>query len=97
MSTIILSRHAEARMRQRGIRNSDVELILRCASEIGADVYFLSRKDVQREIYRRKREIQALERLCDQKVVLAEDTVVTCYQSRRSDQRTMLRDGRESA
>ena len=95
MSAIVLSRHAEKRMRQRGLRNTDIDLILKCASEIGEDVLFLGRKDVQREIRRRKQEIQALERLCGQKIVLADETIVTCYQSGRSDQRRMLRNGRE--
>ena len=92
MTILTMSNHAETRMRQRGLRNTDVELILRCASEIGEDVYFLSRKDVERETQRRKREIQALDRLCGQKVVVAEDTIVTCYHSRRNDQKRMLRD-----
>jgi hypothetical protein len=97
MSSVNLSHHAETRMRQRGLRNSDIDLILQCASEIGDDLYFLSRKDVDREISRRKDEIQALERLRGQKVVVAEETVVTCYKSRRSDQRRFLRKGREIA
>jgi len=95
MSALALSSHAEARMRQRGLRLSDLELILRCASEIGGDIYFLSRKDAAREIRRRKYEIQALERLQGQKMVVAGDTVVTCYRSRRRDQKRMLREGRE--
>ena len=79
MNTAALSYHAEVRMRQRGLRNEDVALILRCASDIGDDVYFLSRKDADREIRQRKQEIQALERLCGQKLVVADSTVVTCY------------------
>ena len=55
MSTLILSRHAETRLRQRGMRSSDPGFILRCGSEIGGDihdVYFLKRKDAKREIGR---------------------------------------------
>lgn len=84
-------------MRQRGIRTSDVELILQYGSEIGEDVFFLSQKDAEREISRRKREIDTLERLRNKKLVLAGDTVVTCYHSRRSDQKRMLRYGRKCA
>lgn len=97
MNALALSNHAEARMRQRGVRISDLELILGCASEIGEDIYFLSRKDADREIRRRKHEIQALQRLQGQKIVVADDTVVTCYRSRRRDQKRMLRKGRENA
>ncbi len=97
MSALALSSHAEARMRQRGLRLSDLELVVHCASEIGEDIYFLSRKDAEREIRRRKREIQALERLQGHKVVVADETVVTCYRSHRRDQKRMLRNGREYA
>ena len=96
MSTIVLSRHAEKRMRQRGLRNSDIDLISRCGSLIGEDL-FLSRKDAAREIRRRKQEIQALERLSGTKLAFADETIVTCYQSRQSDQKRMLRKGREQA
>ena len=95
MNPLVLSRHAETRMSQRGLRDSDVNLILRCATEIGEDLYFLTRKDVEREVRRRKQEIQALERLNGQKLVVAEETIVTCYKSRKYDQQRTLRRGRE--
>jgi len=97
MSALALSNHVGARMRQRGLRLTDLELVLRCASEIGEDIYFLSRKDAEREIRRRKHEIQALERLQGQKLVVEDETVVTCYRSHRRDQKRMLRKGREYA
>ena len=65
MNTLVLSRHAETRMRQRGMRLSDLDLILRCGSVIGGDihdVYFLKNKDVQREIDRRNGEIRRQKR-----------------------------------
>ena len=96
MSDLTYSRHAEVRMNQRGVRPFDIELILQCGSEIGDDVYFLSRKDAERAIRRRKSEIQALERLSNHKLVRAGDTIVTCYRSERHDQRRMLQDRRES-
>ena len=64
MSMLILSRHAETRMRQRGMRPSDLDLILRCGSVIGGDihdVYFLKNKDAQREIDRLSGEIRRQE------------------------------------
>ncbi len=95
MSELMLSRHAETRMRQRGIGHADLDLIVQCGSEIGDDVFFLTRKDVDREIRRCKRKIQNLERLRGQKIVVADDTVVTCYKSRPDDQKTMFRRARE--
>lgn len=97
MSGITLSVHGEARMQQRGLREDDLVLILQCGSALGEDVFFLTRKDADREICRRKREIQALERLRDRKVVIADGIVVTCYRSRRSDQKRMLRKRRGRA
>lgn len=82
-------------MRQRGMRTSDVELIIGCATLVGDDVYFLSFKDAEREICRRKREIQTLQRLRNRKVVVACDRVVTCYRSRSHDQKCFLRKERE--
>ncbi len=62
MSTLVLSRHAETRMRQRGLRSSDLDIILRCGSEIDGDV-FLSDKDVTREIQHLSGEIRHLTQL----------------------------------
>jgi len=65
MSMLVLSRHAETRMRQRGMRPSDLDLILRFGSVIGGDihdVYLLKNKDVQREIDRLNGEIRRQER-----------------------------------
>lgn len=95
MNTLNISNHAVTRMNQRGLRHSDLDLILRCGSEVGEDIVFLSRQDADREISRRKREIQALERLRNQKVVVAAETIVTCYRSKHSDQKRMLRTARE--
>lgn len=97
MKAPVISRHAETRMNQRGLRHSDLSLILRCGSEVGDDVVFLSHHDADKEICRRKQEIQMLERLRGQKVVVAGDTVVTCYRSKRRDQKRMLRAAREYA
>lgn len=61
MSALVLSRHAEARMRQRGMRPSDLELVWRYGSAIGDDdyeVYLLKHKDAQREIDRLNGEIR---------------------------------------
>ena len=65
MSILVLSRHAEIRMRQRGMRPSDVDLILRFGSVIGGgshDVYFLKNKNVRREIDRLNGEIRRQKR-----------------------------------
>ena len=121
MNAIVLSRHAEMRIGQRGMRPCDLDLIYRYGTAIGSDIWFLRDKDVrretrrlnreirllrraqgssasldlQREIRRLKHEIQALERLRGRKLVVANDTAVTCYRSNRRDRKRILRRGRE--
>jgi len=95
MNNLKFSDHANGRMRQRGLRESDIGFILHHGSQIDNAVFFLSNKDTEREIRRRKREIQTLERLRNKKVVMADATVVTCYHSRRGDQKRILRRERE--
>lgn len=97
MNSISYCSHARTRMQQRGVRSEDVELILACATQIDENVYLMREKDADREIERRKREIQALGRLRNQKVVLAGTTMVTTYSSNRKDQKRMLRRGRRKA
>ena len=95
MTTVLTSTHAQSRMQQRGLRPADLELVLAVGSLVSDDVYFLSRADVDREILERQSEIRALQRLRNQKVVMTENTIVTCYRSRPWDQRNMLRKARE--
>ncbi len=90
----VLTRHAEIRKRQRGLRDADLHLLLDCATQVAPDAYLLTRKDATREIARCKRKIQQLERLSGRKVVVDGETVLTCYHSRPKDQRRTLRRGR---
>ena len=63
MNQLIQSRHAEQRMRQRGMRTSDLDLILRCGTMMGGDIddiYFLKDKDARREIDARRGRIRCL-------------------------------------
>lgn len=71
--------HAEARMRQRGFRNADVDLLLSVASRIADDAFFLTDKDAAREIERRRREIQQLERLRGSKLIIEDGALITLY------------------
>ena len=95
MVSHVLSLHAEARMRQRGLRDGDIRLLLDAATQVAPDAYLLTHADAAREIARLKRKIQRLERLRGVKVVVAGETIVTCYRSCRNDQRRTLRRGRQ--
>ena len=96
-SNLKFSNHANGRMRQRGLRESDISFIFQHGSQIDDAVFFLSNKDTDREIRRRKREIQTLGRLRNKKVVTAGANIVNCYHSNNSDQKRILRKEREYA
>ncbi len=87
----ILSRHAEARAQQRGIRESDFPLIIATGTPVDNDSVFLLAQDVDREIQRRKREICALERLRGCRVILAGEMVVTIYRPSSKTEKKLLR------
>jgi hypothetical protein len=87
---LTLSKHAQIRVRQRGLRESDIPVIVAAGTPVDADSLFLSAKDVDREIRRRKHEITALERLRGCRVVIAGEKVVTVYRpSVRTEKRLM--------
>ncbi len=87
-----LSDHAAQRIRQRGLKEDDLPLLLECSSAIDEDVLQLLDDDVMREVAKRKREIRALERLRGCQVVVAGQEVVTVYQpSKRRTKRNLRR------
>lgn len=89
-----LTNHATTRMQQRGLRYSDMELLLQTATQVFPDAYLLTNKDAEREIAARKREIQRLEKLKGRKVVVDGGVVLTQYPSGQADQKRTLRYGR---
>jgi hypothetical protein len=89
-----LTGHVQSRMRQRGLRDDDLRLLLETASQVSPDAYLLTERDAAREIAMRKREIQQIGRLKGCKVVIQGDAVITCYHSRLNDQKKTLRRGR---
>ena len=91
MESLIYTRHADQRMQQRGIRKTDVELVRRCGTRIHDGFLLLTRRDSEREICQRKREIQALERLRGCKVLLDHDVVVTLYHATPKQQKAATR------
>lgn len=96
MTGIACTRHAEMRMRQRGVRERDISLIMECATRIDDETWFMRERDARREIENRKREIQALERLAGWKAVVRGAHVVTAYRSSPADRKRTLRQGRRS-
>jgi hypothetical protein len=71
--------HAESRMRQRGFREADVDLVFSVATRVADDAYFLTDRDAAREIERRRHEIQQLERLRGSKLIVEGGVLITLY------------------
>ena len=63
MTSITTTKHGEARMRQRGLRKTDPELILEYGTEIGQDRIMLRGRDVDEIIRSLKKQIAKFERL----------------------------------
>lgn len=97
MNDLSFTRHAETRMRQRGFRNADIGLVLSVATRVAEDAFFLSDKDAAREIERRRREIQQLERLRGTKLIVEGENVITLYNSDRKQSRGASRRNRRLA
>lgn len=97
MNDLSFTRHAETRMRQRGFRNADIGVVLSVATRVTEDAFFLSDKDAAREIERRRREIQQLERLRGTKLIVEGENVITLYHSDRKQSRGASRRNRRLA
>ncbi|WP_176082969.1 hypothetical protein [Martelella sp. HB161492] len=95
MIALELTRHAATRIRQRGMREDDVGVIVAHGTQIGADTYVLRGQDVAGQIAKYKKEIARLERLRDHKVVLAGDAVVTCCLVHERGRRRLRNSGKE--
>jgi hypothetical protein len=96
MKDLTLTRHAELRMRQRGLRDSDLSLLFCAATPLGGDAYLMTNADAEREIAQRKREIQQIERLRGLKVIVPGDVVVTIYRPSHARRRRASRRGKRS-
>ena len=90
-----LTAHVEIRMRQRGVRDDDLRLLLNAASQVAPDAYLLTERDAAREIAKRKHEIQRLERLKGFKLIVEDGAVITCYSACRENLKRTMRRGRE--
>ena len=72
------SKHAQARARQRGYRDSDIDFVMKHGTDVD-DGSFLTDGDVHRAIEKRKQEIQQFSRLKGTVVILRRNMVATVY------------------
>lgn len=86
------TQHALTRIRQRGLRECDIDVIMEAGTRITPDSVYLRERDVDREVRKRKKEIAALERLRGCRVVTTEDMkVITVYRPCRKTEKRLLR------
>ena len=79
MIKLLITKHAQARMRQRGLREADLDLILEYGTEIGQDRIMLKERDVDKIIQSLKRQIAKLERLKNKVIVVTDGRLITTY------------------
>ena len=93
MISLHITRHAEIRMSQRGIRNSDLDVLLAHGTEIGQDKLMLRTRDAEKAIGNLKKEIAKIQRLTGKVMVVSGDTLITTYHqsnSRRTKRKTRI-------
>ena len=73
------SSHARTRMRQRGMSENDVRLIVEFGSDVRHGLRQLLGRDIDREVRRLKRRIQDFERLRNCAVIHEDNSVITAY------------------
>lgn len=83
------TRHFEKRMRQRGYKSTDLDLILDSGTAV-RDGIFMSREAIEAAILERKHEIASLERLHRSLVVVKNDVAVTIQRARRWKEQRLL-------
>ena len=86
------SQHSLMRIRQRGLREADIQPILEAGTSVDEDSVLLLQRDVDREIRKLKKKIATLERLKGCRVVLgAMENVITVYRPSRKTEKRLLR------
>lgn len=79
MTNLALTRHGATRMSQRGIRETDLELLLSHGTDIGQGRIMLRKRDAAKVIQGLKKRINKVERLTDKVLVVVDGQLVTAY------------------
>src|SRR5688572_11588582 len=87
---LTLTRHSLRRLRQRGFRSEDLDLVIAGGTPVGNTV-LLTERDVNARIASLRWEIVQLERLRGTAVILDGDAVLSVYRPRRTKVRRLLR------
>ena len=79
MAILTITHHGRTRMSQRGIRDTDLQVILAHGTEIGRNRIMLKKRDAAKVIRDLKKQIADVERLTDKVLVVEEDRLITAY------------------
>ena len=88
-----ITRHAQRRLRQRGLRTGDLELVLQHGT-VTDDGVLLTNKDAAAQIAEHHRCISSLERLRGTAVFTSGDLALSAYRPSRAKVRCMIRSRR---
>ena len=88
------SDHALLRLAQRGIRGSDIDLLLLLGKEVEGGYLILDRDLVAAE-RQLKQTLTAVRRLKGKRIVVHDGTLVTAYRATRRKQKSLLRSAEE--
>lgn len=86
-----LSTHSKKRVRQRGIKESDIPVIVGVATQMNDKSFLMRTQDVNQQIRKYKQAISTLERLCGCCVIIAGETVITVYHTSHKTEKRLLR------
>ena len=89
MTTLRVTDHGRARMRQRAFYDGDLELLHQIGIEV-PDGYLATRKDCADVVRRLKRMIVQLERLPGKRAVVVGDALVTAYRCSDAKRRRLM-------
>jgi hypothetical protein len=95
MKSFQMSVHAVARMAQRGIKNSDLDLIAHIGTEVD-DGLLITERDYQKFEREQKQLLERARRICGKRFVICDGKLVTAYQASRRNNRRLLRNAPEN-
>jgi hypothetical protein len=90
-SSGILTRHAEKRIRQRGLREHEITYVLRFGTRIADNMIVLTDNAIDDEIAARRREISRLDHMRGLTAVVEGDRILTVYRMSRERRRRGMR------
>lgn len=92
-----LSKHAEKRMNQRGLRKEDLTLLLEIGEQVAPDAYLVTNEIANRLRAQLRQALQQIDRLQGKTLIVEGETIVTGYHAGRDDQKRKFRKGRAFA